>query len=450
MNRTAYLKNRMVKQRGSVLLLALFAVLVLSLVVGSYMESSRAEFSNTHRNLYWTEALTLAEAGAEIAISHIQSGDWTGWTYDSGEDAYTYTAGPAFDIEDANGNVIGTAEVIVTNVSTNRPIVTSTGYRTVDPGDQTIMRTVRVYIGTGSSTGSGAINAKQNIDFNGNDVLIDSYNSLLGTYASQKPPGSDHANENGTINTLSSSSTAIVSGNSDVWGDANTAPGGQVTVGPQGFISGTIAHELSGSLADVEVPSGFPAASTLSFPGGKNPTVTLTGSTNPNNPTKFHYSSISMSGNQTLNISGYAQILVDGALSQSGSATINLAANSGLEVYIGGAVSVAGNGVVNATGNPHNLTFFGTNSSSSITDWSISGNGQWNGIIYAPNSNLTFNGGGNNGDAYGAMGANSITFNGHTKFHFDESLQIPGIVFGGSYSLIAWEEVLPPIASPAN
>ena len=77
----------------------------------------------------------------------------------------------------------------------------------------------------------------------------------------------------------------------------------------------------------------------------------------------------------------------------------------------------------------------------------MSGNGQWKGIIYAPHAALSFSG---NEIGYGALGADTITFSGNTKLHYDEALQIPGIIFGAGfpYQVIAWKEVVPFTSSP--
>ncbi len=427
-------------QRGSVLLIASLCVVVLTLAVGTYLEAVRSDYRATTEQLAWNQALDLAEAGVDIAISHAQAQDWAGWTQDNGNDRITPSPNP-LTLRHSNNKVIGTVAIscqgFINNVA--NPVIQATGAVTVQPGGNVVRRTVRLILRKGSG-GSGVLNAKHDITFNGDNVMLDSYNSQLGSYASQVPPGGTHAKANATVNTLASDSHAFMDGNSDVWGNANTAPGGVVTIGPNGFVSGTITHILDGSLADVTVPAGFPAAQSLSsFEVGGN--YVLTGSNNPNAPTYIHLSSLSLSGNNTLTISGYVRVLIDGSYSISGNGGTILSTNSAAEVYVGGSASISGNGIVNNTGNPHNLSLFGLNTS---TSFSVSGNGQWSGIIYAPHAALAFSG---NEIGYGSLGADTITFSGNTQLHYDETLQIPGVVFGMPFIVNAWKEFLPAVAA---
>jgi hypothetical protein len=62
------------------------------------------------------------------------------------------------------------------------------------------------------------------------------------------------------------------------------------------------------------------------------------------------------------------------------------------------------------------------------------------GAIYAPEANLTLNGGGNNNGLIGSSITKSIVaMNGHYNFHFDEDLLTAGPV--KAYVVTSWKEL---------
>ena len=67
-------------------------------------------------------------------------------------------------------------------------------------------------------------------------------------------------------------------------------------------------------------------------------------------------------------------------------------------------------------------------------------NGEFSGVLLAPNAALTMNGGGNSRQGFtGALMVNSVRMNGHFNFQHDETL---GRVGGSERFLItAWAEV---------
>jgi len=60
-------------------------------------------------------------------------------------------------------------------------------------------------------------------------------------------------------------------------------------------------------------------------------------------------------------------------------------------------------------------------------------------VLYAPDSVLTLNGGGNNIGIVGAAIARQITMNGHYNFHYDESLATNG--YTRDYVVNSWQEL---------
>jgi hypothetical protein len=137
----------------------------------------------------------------------------------------------------------------------------------------------------------------------------------------------------------------------------------------------------------------------------------------------------------TAYVRGDATLYVTTTLNFSG---INIGREGRLRLYSAApSATLAGNGVVNQPGRAKNLYFYGLPTCKVVT---LSGNGGFTGCIYAPQADLTLNGGGNNEiDFIGAGVFRSISLNGHFNFHYDESLALDGPARG--YTITSWKEV---------
>jgi hypothetical protein len=140
----------------------------------------------------------------------------------------------------------------------------------------------------------------------------------------------------------------------------------------------------------------------------------------------------------SLYVRGNARLLVKNNIQITGNNAIVIGPNGSLKLYMAGAnTKIAGNGVINKNGNALNFQYYGLDSNTSID---ISGNGQFTGVLYAPNASLFLRGGGNNAEDFiGAIVANNITMNGHFNFHYDENLMRKGPA--RRYLISNWNEV---------
>ncbi len=88
------------------------------------------------------------------------------------------------------------------------------------------------------------------------------------------------------------------------------------------------------------------------------------------------------------------------------------------------------------SGRAGNFYYYGLPGVTSIT---FSGTTAFIGVIYAPEADLTLNGGGHNVGIVGSLVSKSLTMNGHYNFHFDEDL----LSTGPNRGLIAtdWKEL---------
>jgi hypothetical protein len=95
--------------------------------------------------------------------------------------------------------------------------------------------------------------------------------------------------------------------------------------------------------------------------------------------------------------------------------------NPGLTVYAGGtSASINGNQYINPSGFAGSLIVY---CAPTVTSFTLNGNGQFTGVLVAPNANLDLNGGGNSEqDFSGSLMVNNVRLNGHFKFHWDEAL----------------------------
>jgi hypothetical protein len=155
-------------------------------------------------------------------------------------------------------------------------------------------------------------------------------------------------------------------------------------------------------------------------------------------PVDYYLSSMSVSGQGKVLVKGNARLVVGGNVSLTGQAKVQMATDAKLEMYVGGtSCSLGGNGVVNPTGYAQNFICWGTDK---VTSMDISGNGEFTGILVAPNAALTLNGGGSSvTDFVGAIIASTIKMNGHYNFHYDEALR--NYRGAGRYLITQWNEI---------
>jgi hypothetical protein len=103
---------------------------------------------------------------------------------------------------------------------------------------------------------------------------------------------------------------------------------------------------------------------------------------------------------------------------------------------VAGTASMSGSVTVDS-GRARNFYYYGLPGVTSIT---YGGNSSFVGVVYAPEANLTLNGGGNNNGLMGASVTKSINaLNGHYNFHFDEDLLTAGP--SRAYVVTSWKEL---------
>jgi Tfp pilus assembly protein PilX len=391
-------------EQGMALCVTLILVVVLLMAMASYMMLLDSQKNLVTRSQTWNAALTVAEAGIEeglaqanasLSIFAITNGDFSnnGWGGSGG------VFGPVS--RSLSG---GTYTVVIqTNIS---PIVCSTGYVTVPIVGGTISRAVEVVTTPESiiNVGVGAIN---NINFNGNGVAVDSYNSTLTNLSTNGQYDPTKTSTNGNVASMQG---LVDLGNHTIDGSLFLGPG--ATYANDGTVTGNVNYDANIQYPDVALPAS--AANWPTEAPSTNSVYDFTTSgnyiINQNLPIVVE-SGVTVNVNVTSTTFSPSSIQIHGGTSNSGTAVF----------YLNGptSISIAGNTAVDASNRPDNLWFYGLPTLTSIT---FSGNSTFVGVIYAPEASLTLNGGGNNNGLIGSAIVNTITMNGHYNFHYDESL----------------------------
>jgi len=135
-------------------------------------------------------------------------------------------------------------------------------------------------------------------------------------------------------------------------------------------------------------------------------------------------------GSGNITVSGNVTLYVTGDFNLSGSDTITIKPGGSLKIIVGGNVSLGGGGVYNAPGSAANFGIVGLTSCTSV---SYSGSAQFIGTVNAPQADLALKG---STDVLGAIIANSVSMNGNTALHYDESL-----AFQNAFIATSWQEL---------
>ena len=415
------------RERGSVLVITLTLGVLLLVGLCSYLMLVTTQKNIVTRSQTWNAGITMAEAGVEEALAQANSGALNFTNSGStnmnfGNNGWT-AAGGAFFM--SNGLSGGTYAVsIQTNTST--PTIYSTGYTWVPISGSIISRIVKVTT-TRQALLNVGIGAVGNIDFNGNGVATDSYNSYKTNLSTLGQYDSTKTSTNGNI---ASEGGLIDLGNHTIQGNEYLGPG--ATNNNNGTVTGKIYYDYNVEFPDVSIPTdanSWSIANTTNISG--TPTYVFRTSGNyrvlSDRPVVVN-SNVVVNLNVTAPTFGPSSILIHGGITDSGTARF----------FINGptAITITGNTAVDASNRPENLWFLGLPSLTGIT---YSGTSMFIGVIYAPQAAFTLNGGGNASGVQGSAVVGSISMNGHYNFHYDESLATRGPTRG--YVASSWLEL---------
>jgi hypothetical protein len=262
-------------------------------------------------------------------------------------------------------------------------------------------------------------------------VFTDSYDSDLGTYASQATnfhpaSGRTFALPNGD---LGSNGEITLRGTVVVIGDATPGPGHSVSISGGGVI-------VAGSTAPASESTSLTAA-------GYDPPIAAGGAFSQNSGThtfgsgSYRYTSFSLGSKASYVVAGDVTLYVDGNFSVGAQATIEIQPGASLTIRQGGAdFDLGGGGILNGTQEPGAFIVF-----SEATSVKITGNSGLYGAVYAPGAIIEPKG---TSAIFGSFVGRQVYVGGTADFHYDEALarkSIDGLL--GRFIVLSWRKVAP-------
>jgi hypothetical protein len=281
---------------------------------------------------------------------------------------------------------------------------------------------------------TAALAAKQNIDFSGNGVFTDSFDSsnpLMSDngrypllYPSRTSTNGDIASVGGLVNVA----------NGNVHGKVLLGPTATDAVGSNGLITGGTYNDFNFEFEDVVLPqvTWFTAPSTNAMIDGVSYQYVFS-STNGG-----YYFINNLAGSIYVSSNASATLLLTGLANAQYIRVAGMGTNAGkLTIYMDGPTfSVSGGSSVDG-GVASSLGYWGTTNNTRIN---FSGNAAFTGTMYAPEAFFKISGGGSSTYNFvGAVVVQSAQVNGHFAFHFDQALLTTGPI--RFYLPTSWQEL---------
>ena len=453
------------KTEGSVLMTSLLTGFTIGITLASYLIMVQQQNTSVFRSQAWNSGISVTEAGIEDAFAHLNSDSGLDGILDG--DGWTNMSGGVYQTSRTmNG---GYYVVSIKTGGGSYPIITSEGFSSYTYASASMPAPMFAVIGNTTSSAkylsrkiqvntkmdpllNVAMAAKDTIDFKGNNISTDSFDSTTNTYSTGGLYDVTKRKDNGDVVTDSVVTNSLNLGNANIRGTIRTGPHGLPKIGSNGTVgdnawvgggnlgiqTGHFADDMNVTFPDVKLPNinFIPAPIISTNIGGVNYKYYLTsGNWQIDNFTQGVY------------VDGNVNVYVPstGKVQFTGQDTLYIAAdppntppNHSMKLFVGvDSASIGGQGVVNATGNSANFVYYGLPSN---TSFNLAANAAFVGTIYCPNAVFTLGGGGaNTYDFVGACVANQIKMNGKFNFHYDENLRRIGLNRG--YVATKWTEL---------
>lgn len=443
--------NKLNEKRGSALVAALFIAVIIGLWMAAAVQSSFTEYKMSKRHLGMQSAFNLAESGLEEGVRAYNAQDWSSWT------AYSNGYFKSVTAPWVGAGYTGTIKVFVSNNSTS-PSIAAEGALSGADGNP-IVRQIKVELSSGSLYANGLL-ARRQVIMNGNNVLVDSYDSRIGS-GEYTPTSYVNRFSNGNVASLSLYNTDPLLNNADIYGKLSVGSSedefsikstfhNNGTLGVWGAALGTkdmdrVAYDFYVDIPDVDTPSygTWTDVNTITSQAGSSEiTSSLTlGNATDTSPAEYQAERISLSGSgEVLTIDGPVKMYVRRNVSISGQGGIRITKNGSLELYVATNCSISGNGsaygLQNETKKPEKFMLYNCGDGTNVD---VAGNGLAYCVVYAPKSVVHLQGGGSGGSVFGAIVGLDITLNGGYEFHYDEALADLG--GSGGLEIDFWREL---------
>jgi len=467
---------------GGALLWTTCIMAILSLFATEVLRAVSGRFQLGMQVAKWQESLIAAESGIDLAIVELRkslyptpNGAWDGWTNSPGAGVISHglttipNAGlagtpmtievdvdaPAQSIDPVNGWQYYRVRTLGWVPLTGPPRI---GYNKQDNHLRKLTLRVQRYIDDLFTSETSAPHAARRLeaivapvssfgqailsmgtlDLNNQNIVVDSYDSRDPTKSTNGLYDVAKRQENGDIAT---DGNLIQAGNAHVYGDVETNSGTATGIANVTGIQRTDFYQAPIPIAAPSWPSINPTPSVV------NGTVTLNASATQGAPSsRYVLNGITTSGNQTLTLAGnadgspsYIEIYVNGDVSVAGNSQIILGNGVRATIYFSGNVDIGGRGMLNPNDQPSDLLLYGIQpTDSSPRHVSLGGNGQITAAVYAPDFDVTINGGGTTGHVFGSVVGKTTSMTGVTNLHYDEALAATGLI--NNYRIVSWIE----------
>ena len=407
-------KMRSLKRSGSVLVLVVLVVLI-SFIIGTGLlalgTQSRISSVNQVQDM---KARSAADAGMERALQEINNAvrakTWS-------ESVTPYVNNAALPFSDS-----------VYSIKTHYD--TTDGYQVVSVGtDRDYTRSVSATLGL-RGLFDNAIQCRDNIILKAGTV-VDTIDSTI----SMDPADCD---EKAIIGTNSTDADSIILN----WG---VVVDGDVVVGVGGDTS-TVIKDLGATM-----DSSYPMSTSVEFPAISAPSLfgpdTSIGikknekTIGPGGdfPANGRFDNIKMSQGTTLRVIGDCTLYITGdvTMGQNSEILLDASKNAKLTIYLDGDWNSDNNsGINNETTTTNTFALYGTGPVGQAID--IKAKGEFYGVIYAPDADLTMYSGGN---IYGSFVTNNFELKNPAEFLYDASLRTITVDQEGARFVInRWKE----------
>jgi Tfp pilus assembly protein PilX len=272
------------------------------------------------------------------------------------------------------------------------------------------------------------------------NAQVDSYDSSLGSYASQDTNGNGSSSYALTNGNVGSNHDVDVDGNVKIYGDMTPGPTGAYTAGSNVTLSGSAAN----ATAEVEMPAvTVPSIASM---GDLDLDGSVSGPFSSYIPSgSYHFEAVTVDGNN-VTVIGPAVLVFDSFEIYSSSEFLADTTNGPVEVYV--------------------LDDFVMNSNTLIAplDWDPAGfelkllsdnvidpmltvdldvvdlnsNAQMYGTLYAPSASIEIN---SNFELFGSLVARRVHLDSNSKIHFDEALLSSQGATERTFQTVAWLSV---------
>ncbi len=365
-----------------------------------------------HRSHEETRAVLAAEAG--LSRSYMEMQNWRNGDFGSAQQPLTLASGDVW----VGSQTFGATGKLVRLTATGR-------WASSDARAELILQnnveTLFVWGAFGDTSLKMSSQAK-----------IDSYDSVLGTYASQAVNSSGSntwANDEGNVG---SNGSIDIKQNAIVMGDATPGEYSTISVVGSATVSGSTANASSAVVLDPIVVPAIPSSGNMTF------------AANTSLPAgNYHWGTTEISTNKVVTISGPATVVFDSFEMKSGSQILIDSTAGPVDFYVINSFIMSSNTLfapLNKDPRDLRLNMLSDNIIDpgvvvQLDELALNSNAQFYGTMYAPDAKVDIQ---SNFEIFGAVVAEEIILGSNSRVHYDEALGRVLPVGSQRFTCLSW------------